>query len=237
MANLKARLEQYKKTFPKYEMLGWYTTAQGTPGTNEPVQPGDLAIHQTLCDQCESSSLLYLTLDPMLALAGAARELPITIFESEVHVVSDVPTMQFSVVPYKIDSIESERIAVDHIAHILPTGDSNSGSAFAQQLGTQYTAISMLSERIDVITRYLDAVAQGTITADHEILRHIKSLCARLPALDTPKFADESLKDSNNTLLVAYLGAITKGTGMVNDVVDKYNLAYDKHSRRARGIF
>ena len=41
---------------------------------------------------------------------------------------------------------------------------------------------------------------------------------------------------ANSTLLVAYLGAVTKGTGMVNDVVDKYNLAYDKHSRR-RGIF
>ena len=44
------------------------------------------------------------------------------------------------------------------------------------------------------------------------------------------------LEPSNNTLLVAYLGCITKGVGIVNDVVDKYNLAYDKHSRR-RGIF
>ena len=237
MANLKARLEQYKKTFPNYEMIGWYSTVQGAPGTKEPLQPGDLAIHQTLCDQCESSALLYLTLDPVLALAGNARELPITIFESEVHVVNEVPTMQFSVVPYKIDSVDGERIAVDHIAHILPTGEGNSGSAFSQQLGTQYTAMSMLAERIDVITRYLDAVAQGTVPGDHEILRHIKSLCDRLPALDTAKFQEESLKDSNNTMLVAYLGAITKGTGMVNDVVDKYNLAYDKHSRRARGIF
>ena len=47
---------------------------------------------------------------------------------------------------------------------------------------------------------------------------------------------EESMRDFNNTLLVAYLGCITKGTGMVNDVVDKYNLAYEKHTRR-RGIF
>ena len=236
LENLKVRLEQYKKTFADYEMLGWYSTAAGTPGTSEALQDGDLAIHQALCDFCESSSLLYLTLDPVAALAGVQRELPITIFESEVHVVSDTPTMQLAVVPYKIDSIESERIAVDHIAHILPTGDSNSGSAFSQHLGTQHTAMSMLAERIDVIKRYLDAVASGTVPGDHEILRGIKSLCARLPALDTSKFADESMRDLNNTLLIAYLGVITKGAGMVNDVVDKYNLAYDKHSRR-RGIF
>lgn len=35
----------------------------------------------------------------------------------------------------------------------MPTGDSNSNSAFSQHLGTQYTAISMLSERIEVIGR------------------------------------------------------------------------------------
>ena len=96
--------------------------------------------------------------------------------------------------------------------------------------------MSMLAERIDVINSYLSAVQSGAVPADHEILRHIKSLTARLPALDTPKFADESLRDFNATLLVAYLGCITKGTGMVNDVVDKYNLAYEKHTRR-RGIF
>lgn len=94
----------------------------------------------------------------------------------------------------------------------------------------------MLAERVDVITRYLNAVQQGTVAGDHEILRHIKSLVARLPALDTDKFHAESVREFNNTLLVAYLGCITKGTGIVNDVVDKYNLAYDKHSRR-RGIF
>ena len=227
LGSVRTRLEQYQKNFPKYEMLGWYSTAPS-------VVDGDLAIHQGLSEV--SDSLLYLTLDPVLALTGTARELPITVYESEVHVVDEKPTVQFAAVPYKIDSLESERIAVDHIAHILPTGDSSSGSAFPQHLSTQYTAMSMLQERIDVISRYLNAVSAGQVPADHEILRQIKSLAARLPALDTAKFADESMRDFNSTLLVAYLGCITKGIGMVNDVVDKYNLAYDKHSRR-RGIF
>ena len=78
--------------------------------------------------------------------------------------------------------------------------------------------------------------SDGTVPPDHEILRHIKSLCSQLPALDTARFQEESMRDLNNTLLVAFLGTVTKGTGMVNEVVDKYNLAYDKHSRR-RGIF
>jgi len=226
--NVGIRLEQYKKTFAKYDMIGWYSTGQG-------VQPGDLEIHQALCEMSDTS-LLFLTFDSAAAVAGTSRELPITIYESEVHMVEEKLTTTFAVVPYKIDSIESERIAIDHVAHILPSGEGASGSAFAQHLGTQYTAISMLSERVDVLQRYVAAVHAGQVPADHELLRQIKSLTTRLPALDTAKFHEESLRDFNNTLLVAYLGCITKGTGMVNDIVDKYNLAHDKHSRR-RGIF
>ena len=32
------------------------------------------------------------------------------------------------------------------------------------------------------------------------------------------------------------MSTITKGTSAINDIIDKYNTAYDKHSRR-RGIF
>ena len=88
--------------------------------------------------------------------------------------VDDQPTMRFVSVGYKIDSIESERIAVDHVAHILPSGDSNSGSALTQHLGTQHTAITMLTERIEIVRSYLQLVADGTVPADHEILREIK---------------------------------------------------------------
>jgi len=226
-AYLGTRLEQYKKTFPNYELIGWYSTASE-------VQLGDLAFHEHMCEMNES--LLYLVLDPVQALVPGNRELPILLHESEIHVVDEKPTMCFAKVGYKIDSIESERIAVDHVAHILPSGDSNSGSAVTQHLGTQYTAISVLSERVDIIQKYLQAVSSGQIQGDHDLLRQIKSLCSQLPALDTSKFNQEYLCDCNNTLLVTHMATITKGTGMINDIIDKYNTAYDKHSRR-RGIF
>ena len=197
--------------------------------------------------------------------------------------VDDQPTMRFVSVGYKIDSIESERIAVDHVAHILPSGDSNSGSALTQHLGTQQTAITMLTERIEIVRSYLQLVADGTVPADHEILREIKSLCAKartltthphhslpttqpspspftthnhhatthhstftltltltspqLPAIDTPRYHDEFMQDYNNTLLVSYLGCITKGMGSINELIDKYNSAFDRGHSRRRGIF
>ena len=72
---LRIRLEQYKKTFPKYDMLGWYSTGSE-------VLPGDLPFHQALCEVTES--LLYMLLDPAQAMAPGNRDLPILIHESEV---------------------------------------------------------------------------------------------------------------------------------------------------------
>ena len=111
-------------------------------------------------------------------------------------------------------------------------GEMNKASAV--MLAEQGVIRAPLAKIIaNAVTQVLEA---GAAPGDHQLLRQIKAICSRLPALDTKRFHDESLRDFHNTLLVAYLGCITKGTGLVNDVVDKYNLAYDKHSRR-RGIF
>ena len=69
-------------------------------------------------------------LDPVQATVPANRELSILIHESEVHVVADQPTLQFVSVGYKIDSTESERIAVDHVA---PNGQSPAVGTFAKE--------------------------------------------------------------------------------------------------------
>ena len=67
LAYVRTRLEQYLKTFPKYEMIGWYSTA-------DKLQEGDLAIHESLSEI--SDNLLYMTLDPVLALSGTAPAQP-----------------------------------------------------------------------------------------------------------------------------------------------------------------
>lgn len=72
---LRIRLEQYKKTFPKYDMLGWYSTGSE-------VLPSDEPFHQDLCEVTEG--LLYMLLDPAQAMAPGNREVPVLIHESEV---------------------------------------------------------------------------------------------------------------------------------------------------------
>ena len=54
-------------------------------------------------------------------------------YESETHMISDTPTTVFVEVPYKIVTEESERIAVDHVAHLKETLEGSSKRKCCQQ--------------------------------------------------------------------------------------------------------
>lgn len=75
--------------------MGWYSTTSG-------VQLSDIAIHKQFLETNESP--IYLLLDAAAAFAQTSRDLPISIFESELHVVQDQPTMLFVKVPYRIQT-------------------------------------------------------------------------------------------------------------------------------------
>lgn len=86
-------------------------------------------------------------------------------------------------------------------------------------LTTQYNAIKMLSDRIQMLVKYTDDVRAGTVPRDHESLRQIASLVARLPASgDIAEFRQEFLTEHNDLLLTIYLSDMTNGVHGLNEV-------------------
>jgi len=69
-------------------------------------------------------------------------------------------------------------------------------------------------------------------TRDEGILRQINALVQELPAIDTDKFKEDFLTEYNDALLVTYLASITKTSHAVNEMIEKFNITYDRHSRR-----
>jgi len=68
---------------------------------------------------------LYMLVDAKAAAPGA-RELPIYVYEAEVHVVKDQPVTQFVKLGYKIETVDAERISVDTIARVVQSGGTGS---------------------------------------------------------------------------------------------------------------
>jgi len=214
--------EQFKKVFPLYDFLGWYSTGSS-------VSAADIEIHKQISETNESP--LYLLLDTVACAREDTKDLPISILESEVRVLNDQPTMIFVKVPYKIETGEAERIAVDHVARITPSG-GGSGSLLTAHLMGVHNALSMLNIRVKIIVKFLEAVKAGKIPADHGLLRRVGSLINQLPSADTPGFKRDFINEYNDALVITYLAAITKGANNTNELIDKFNVTFDKSSRR-----
>jgi COP9 signalosome complex subunit 6 len=75
-----------------------------------------------------NESPLFMILDPEAKGPSTKKKLPISLFESELHMLNGVPKMIFVKAPFKIETSETEGIAIDHISKIAPMGDSSKSS-------------------------------------------------------------------------------------------------------------
>jgi COP9 signalosome complex subunit 6 len=166
-----------KQVFPDFDFLGWYTI--GTKPTDK-----DLILHKQICSVNESPVLLKL--DPF----GKHTDLPVYIYESIIEVVNQDIKILFIELEYTLATDEAERIGVDHIAK-HSSGDAQVQSFVAEHLNAQYSAISLLNNRIRVIHEYIRAVKEGKLPKNSEILRDIQSLCHRLPVISSDGFYKE----------------------------------------------
>ncbi len=228
-----SRYEQYKKNFPQIELLGWYAV-----GKLEHAR--DFARHEALGEALDVpvDSLMHLTLDPDgFSSASATGDLPIHVYTVETSVVDDKPKASFVATKYEVDSVESERTAVEHVAHILPSGGGSAATAFSEHIDTQRTALEMLIERVDVLRRYVAAVEANRLPLDSARMRQIKSVCASLPAIDSELFVAQSTQERNNTLHVGLLATLTRAIGLANETVERFNHSHERAGGRRRGLF
>ncbi|XP_009613025.1 COP9 signalosome complex subunit 6a [Nicotiana tabacum] len=218
---LEKKQELYKKVFPNFYILGWYSTGSD-------AQESDMHIHKALMDINESP--VYILLNP--SISRAQKDLPITIYESELHIIDGIPQLIFVQASYTIETVEAERISVDHVAHLKPSDGGSAATQLAAHLTGTHSAIKMLNSRIRVLQHYLLSMQKGEIPCENSLLRQVSSLLRRLPTIESERFRDDFLMEYNDTLLVSYLAMFTNCSSTMNELVDKFNTAYERHSRR-----
>ena len=236
LAFLRTKIEQFKKVFPHYEVLGWYSTGTGQPSAD------DVAVQLSLIDGflpaagteaqeadpiCERP--VYLRLDTRIDFGADAKDLPITAYESELRtdVGGDKPTLMFVPVEafrLKPESGEAERISVDHISRAGSAAGGGGASTLTTQLGGMRNAIGMLHDRVNMLQKYLADVASGKVAPNQSILREVASLCGRLPVMDPPDF----FTDYNDTLLITYLCSLTQCANSTNELLDKFSVESER---------
>lgn len=97
--------------YPQYELLGWYTVG-------EKVLESYLLIHRQISVFNESPLFVLMNPNP----SPDDRVLPVSIYESEMHLVSEVPTMMFVQLAFSLETAQAEQISVEEVARSTPTG-------------------------------------------------------------------------------------------------------------------
>lgn len=232
---MQQRIEQYKQIFPRYAVVGWYSTATS-------VNEDDLRLHTDVFSVLNESPVL-LVINPSARFGAdlgpgsnakrvstSSGQTAIVAYQTELHMDGEEFTKTFAPVPHRFASADSERIAVDHVTrHAIP-GGGDSVSSTVVHLTTLRRSILMLESRVNVIVRFLEATASGEIAEDHELLRKVYGVCARLPAMNSVQFTRAFEGEYNDSMVVSYLSGVTKSLCAMNDLVGKFNLAYEKPS-------
>ncbi|KAG8991343.1 hypothetical protein FRB90_001388, partial [Tulasnella sp. 427] len=204
-----ARKEQYKQVFPSLDFVGWYSVAVNPTANHISIHEQLLGYHPTP---------LLLTLQPTSTdQQKDSGVLPFKAYEPTVEIRDRKSRNVYIEAPYKIETGEAERIAVDSTAK----GGAGSGT-LTSHLQTQRAAIKMLHDRIQALVEYVTNCVAETAQKDHEILRSLAALVASLPASENKYFRSEFEDEQSDVLLTTYLSTLTKQQNILNDVVDKY---------------
>jgi len=221
MAEVRERLSLHQECYKEHGILGWYCT-------HNEIEDLHKDYHKQFLRETDGDASMVLMLDVELAQTSK-RDLPIYACEHELrHQEDGSSAISFGRVPFKVETADSERVSVDHVAHARPSG---AGSSTVAHLARIRGATDMLRERVLTVLNYLKAVEKNEVEPDYAMLRQVKSLVDMLPAMNTSEFRSEAVTEYNDNLLQIYLATLMKSTNQLNGLVDHYNVAYDRNSR------
>ena len=206
--------------YANYEMLGWYTLTTGSQ-----VSPAHMAIHRDMVAYNEAPLFLLMNSAP----AADAKQLPLSIYEAEMHMIHDAPTQIFVEIPFKLETAQAERVAVDQITKITPTEGASTLEVQNQSLTT---SLRVLGKKIAVLCRAVQLMHEGAIPMDHTVLRKASKICQQLPAIDSSAFHEQLSHELVDTLMMTYLSSATKSTAALVELTDMYSMTYGASSSR-----
>jgi Maintenance of mitochondrial structure and function len=166
---------------------------------------------------------LYLMLDP--SLSQSSRDLPLTLYEETIHVLSSATSSDFTRIPYTVHADEAERITSFHCAKLTSHAPQHS-SHVVPHYSTLHKAASSLHQRLLLIQRFLDDTAAGVTPVDHAVLREVKGLMRRMPVgeggVRGGERGREMVGEYTDSLLLIELGVLTKALESVQEMNSKF---------------
>lgn len=197
-------------------------------------QESDKALHKKMQELSANENPFVLLLDTERMQAGAAlsEELPVKVYDSTAHLDQGCLRTVWNEVPYVIDTLEAERIAVNHVAKTATAAAAGHSSDFTQHTSGLANSVVMLNNRVKELIEYMKEVKAQRVPKNHEVLRQMLSICQALRTTHQDSLQHEFCGDFNDAALVVLLASLTKACANTSDLLDKFQLTHDKKHRQ-----
>mmetsp|Transcript_45532 Transcript_45532/g.120283 ORF Transcript_45532/g.120283 Transcript_45532/m.120283 type:complete len:293 (-) Transcript_45532:32-910(-) len=214
------RTAQYNEIFPKLEFVGWYTCG------SEP-SPGLQAVHRRFIELAKHESPLVLLLDT--EAPATQEQLPVRVYDP-VSVVGESVAIKFEPIECQVDTLESERIAISHLAKTAKEATAGYSSDFTSHTTSVAKSVLMLQKRVNELLAYVEGVKAGTKPKDHAVLRELLAVCHALNTKQPEALAAKFQADHDEAMLSVYLSALTKTVAHTGDLLDKFTVTQERKS-------
>lgn len=221
---LENMLHMFRKVNIKERVVGFYSTGPS-------IRPNDLRIHSLVKRFVPATS----PTPPVFVIIDVRpdrQSIPTTAYTvveevDDVVVAADKKAAEvkktFAHVPSLIEAMEVEEVGVEHLLRDVndPTVSTVSSLIRAKMAG-----LTALTEKLVEMKDYLNAVVEGRMKVNQDIIANMQSIFNLLPNLNVEELVKSMLIKTNDMHMVIYLSSLIRSVIALHDLVNnkiKYN--------------
>mmetsp|Transcript_25226 Transcript_25226/g.50558 ORF Transcript_25226/g.50558 Transcript_25226/m.50558 type:complete len:177 (+) Transcript_25226:1-531(+) len=161
-----------------------------------------------------------------------SEELPVKVYDATAHLDAGTLKVDWNEVPYAIDTLEAERIAINHVAKTATAAAAGHNSDFTQHTSGLANSVVMLNNRVKELLEYMQDVKAKRVPRNHDVLRQMLSICHALKATQKGALQQEFGSEYNDASLIVLLSSLTKASANTSNLLEKFQFAHDKQIRQ-----
>lgn len=119
-------------------------------------------------------------------------------------------------IPAEVGAFEAEEVGVEHLLRDI---NDPTVSTLAGDLRQKLVGLRGLSAALSDVSQYLGLVVAGRLPVNNEILYHVQTLLATIPAATSPEVVSALQEVTNDQHLALYMAAVARSVLALHDLV------------------
>lgn len=232
---LENMLAMFRKVNAKERVVGFYSTGPQ-------IRPNDLRIHSLLKRFVPSGT----TTPPVFVIIDVRpvrQSIPTTAYKVVEEVDATSATagpaknaevrQSFAHVPSLIGALEAEEVGVEHLLRDI---NDPTVSTVASLIKAKLAGLLALTEKLVEMKDYLEAVVEGRMKANQDIVANMQTILNLLPNLNVDELVRAMLVKTNDMHMVIYLSALIRSVIALHNLVNnkiKYNADTEEEEKKS----